>query len=209
MTDRQTNNPGQYKAVITKSELEKMQGAEEFVVVLKRDDHPITEGTPYNKESVLPDELAESICPEIDDPTPADALRGLNAKALESKEFPGCYYRIVDNVEEWINPPMLAGVEYRTTRRYNGRVVYTKLIPYGSLSTASVDVGSSAIIQMRGMATSTNSYGTLFHDNFPIYAVDGTLLAIAYTQNRSIVVKTYDDAMAAYTAQFVVEYTKS
>ena len=36
---------------------------------------------------------------------------------------------------EWVNPPMVEGVEYRTTERWSGLPVYTKLIDYG-------DVGS-------------------------------------------------------------------
>lgn len=77
MTDRQTANPGQYKAVVSVAELTKMQNGEEFVLKLTRDDQPLTEGTPYNKESVLPDELAKVLCPDILDPTPADALAAL------------------------------------------------------------------------------------------------------------------------------------
>lgn len=77
MTDRQVASPGQYKAVVSVAELEKMQNGEEFVVRLTRDDHPLTEGTPYNKESVLPDELAAAICPDVLDPVPADAFAAL------------------------------------------------------------------------------------------------------------------------------------
>lgn len=47
----------------------------------------------------------------------------LNAK--ESTESPGCFYRTVDGVEEWYNPPMINGYEYRTTERYLGKPVYT------------------------------------------------------------------------------------
>lgn len=32
---------------------------------------------------------------------------------------------------EWANPPMVSGVEYRTTERHNGKVVYTKLMDLG------------------------------------------------------------------------------
>ena len=32
---------------------------------------------------------------------------------------------------EWVNPPMVLGVEYRTTERWNGKAVYTKLIDCG------------------------------------------------------------------------------
>lgn len=34
---------------------------------------------------------------------------------------------------EYLNPPMVLGVEYRTTERYNGAPVYTKLIDLGSM----------------------------------------------------------------------------
>lgn len=33
---------------------------------------------------------------------------------------------------EWVNPPMLLGVEYRTTERYLGKPVYTKTIDCGA-----------------------------------------------------------------------------
>lgn len=81
MTDRQVSNPGQYKAVVSLAEQESMKAGDAFVITLTRDDKPVTEGTPYNKESVLPDDLAEIICPDVPDPTPADALRALSAQA--------------------------------------------------------------------------------------------------------------------------------
>lgn len=52
----------------------------------------------------------------------------------ESEEYPGCYYRNVDGETEWLNPPMISGVEYRTTERYLNQVVYTKLIDFGALT---------------------------------------------------------------------------
>lgn len=45
--------------------------------------------------------------------------------AVESEEYKGCYYRTVDGETEWINPPMLESVEYRTTERYLGKPVFT------------------------------------------------------------------------------------
>lgn len=43
--------------------------------------------------------------------------------------YPDCRYRIAaDGNTEWINPPMLPGTEYRTTERWNGKVVYKKLL---------------------------------------------------------------------------------
>ena len=77
MTDRVPGAPGQYQAIITAAELAKLQSGEAFTITLTRDDQPITNGTPYSKAAVLPDELAAQICPEVEDPTPADALKAL------------------------------------------------------------------------------------------------------------------------------------
>lgn len=55
------------------------------------------------------------------------------APAIESTEYPGCYYRTVNGATEWLNPPMVSGVAYRTTERYNGMPVYAILLQGGSL----------------------------------------------------------------------------
>lgn len=52
---------------------------------------------------------------------------------VESTDYPGCYYRMVDGVVEWFNPPMLLGVEYRTTERFNGHPVYVMVVDCGSV----------------------------------------------------------------------------
>lgn len=60
----------------------------------------------------------------------------------ESPEYPGCFYRLVDPSDttpapedyEWVNPPMIAGEEYRTTERYGDKVVYTKSIWFEELA---------------------------------------------------------------------------
>ena len=49
----------------------------------------------------------------------------------QNRTYPDCRYRIAaDGETEWINPPMLAGTEYRTTERWNGKVVYVKLLTW-------------------------------------------------------------------------------
>lgn len=80
MHDRQPGMPGQYKMTIDAAELQKLLNGESCTIVLTRDDQPIAAGTPYNKASVLPDEVAERICPSVLDPTPADAFRNLIAR---------------------------------------------------------------------------------------------------------------------------------
>lgn len=51
-----------------------------------------------------------------------------DGKMIESPEYPGCYYRMNRGVKEWLNPPMMEDVEYATTKRQNGKRVYTKLL---------------------------------------------------------------------------------
>lgn len=80
MHDRQPGAPGQYKMTIDATELQKLLAGQTCTVVLTRDDQPIAQGTPYNKASVLPDEVAGKICPSVTDPTPADAFRNLIAR---------------------------------------------------------------------------------------------------------------------------------
>ncbi len=56
----------------------------------------------------------------------ADEL--LKSSLSISDDYPGCYYRMVDGEIEWINPPMMRGVEYRTCERFLGVPVYVKTV---------------------------------------------------------------------------------
>lgn len=137
MTDRVPGAPGQYRAVITAEEQQKLAASEAFIITLTRDDQPLKEGTPYSKAAVLPDEVAQVLCPSVEDPTPADAFAALAARAVESQDHPGCYYRMADGEQEWLNPPMELGVDYRTTQRYCGKPVYVRTLNLGALPAGS------------------------------------------------------------------------
>lgn len=72
--------------------------------------------------------------PEDDnDAVPKNYVDDGFAPAIESTDYPGCYYRTVNGATEWINPPMVPGVEYRTTKRYDSKVVYTQYLDMGAL----------------------------------------------------------------------------
>lgn len=49
----------------------------------------------------------------------------------EDMDNRGCYYRVVNGEQEWINPPLEVGVEYRTTERYLGKAVYARMYDCG------------------------------------------------------------------------------
>ena len=53
------------------------------------------------------------------------------ARAIPSTDHPGCYYRMINGVTEWVNPPMMIDIEYRTTERYLGKPVYVKVVDFG------------------------------------------------------------------------------
>ena len=54
---------------------------------------------------------------------------------IRASSYAGCKYTISsDGYNEWYNPPMVLGTEYRTTERWNNQVVYTKLVNCGTLT---------------------------------------------------------------------------
>lgn len=53
---------------------------------------------------------------------------------------------------EWVNPPMILGVEYRTTERWNGHVVYTRLVNCGI-------VANGATVNIDGVTACVRFFG--------------------------------------------------
>lgn len=103
----------------------------------------VTITNPLTGQPAQVDQLDHS-AQEIDDATTRaleggaiDQLLAGKEPAIESADYPGCYYRMEEGTQEWINPPMALGVEYRTTERYNGKSVYVKAIATGAMPSAS------------------------------------------------------------------------
>lgn len=61
-------------------------------------------------------------------------------RALHLDNGNGCYYRVVDDEFEWINPPMVVGTEYRTTERFASKPVYTAIVTYAPTTSAATVV---------------------------------------------------------------------
>lgn len=57
-----------------------------------------------------------------------DSTTFTTSDLIEDDEYSGCFYRMVGNEKEWLNPPMRYNVEYRTMESYCGSVVFTKLL---------------------------------------------------------------------------------
>ena len=82
--------------------------------------------------------------------------------------------------EEWENPPMSVGVEYRTTERWNGKVVYTKLVNYGGMpaqTTYSVAHGCAATNILHHCAVN-ETQGMPIPNNITSIVVDKTNITL-------------------------------
>lgn len=132
------------------------------------------------------------------------ALAG-KAPAVESADYPGCYYRTVNGAVEWLNPPMIPGVEYRTTERYLGEVVYTKLVQFGALpnntekSVTAMPAGASLIYAI-GIG-----YGSSYNVSIPGYYAIQTF---GSTRSAgSLWIATTTD-MSSYNGWITIKYHK-
>ena len=83
------------------------------------------------------------------------------------------HYNSTEWILEWVNPPMALGVEYRTTERWNGKVVWTVLVDCGTISAGenaiSTNFACSAIIGSRGQlgtGSISQSYESARNDEY-------------------------------------------
>lgn len=87
----------------------------------------------------------------------------------------------------WENPPMVPGMEYSTTERWNGNPVYTKLVNCGTLSgdTATYTImnlsGISSVIRCEGAAGGCSlPYGMKGEYHYGYYSTDKTKIIFYY-----------------------------
>lgn len=100
MTDRIPGAPGRYSGSLPDGELQKLQRGESFAITLTRDDAPVVEGTPYSKAAVLPDELAQKLCPDVIDPAPKDAFAALHKITAQGTSGNWAYRKWENGVAE-------------------------------------------------------------------------------------------------------------
>lgn len=107
---------------------------------------------------------------------------------------------------EWENPRMILGSEYRTTERWNGKPVYTKLLNVGTLPNCTykdiaVDVQMTTLVDLRITASTSELackiIGTCESDIYASVRWGNTLRIYALASDYS-----------AYTGQALIKYTK-
>lgn len=111
--------------------------------------------------------------------------------------------------EEWANPPMLDGVEYRTTMRFDGKVVYAKAVSCGSLpnntsKTVATNITYAKIVGVESIVKSAD--GVV--GSMPYVSTSFSILA-RYNVNASGSISVVTSAdMTKYSAIFKLYYTK-
>ena len=146
------------------------------------------------------------------------AIEQLKSLSIESDEYPGCYYRVVDGNVEWINPPAEPGVEYRLTERFEDKTVFQSLINIASLPNASraiiaTNFTFTKVLSCQGIMMNGPSaiYAEAFP--FPVYKnigaapvamINGVTTGIG---GRNIVVSTTED-LTDYRANITIKYVK-
>lgn len=111
---------------------------------------------------------------------------------------------------EWENPPMKEGVEYRTTARHDGKVVYTKLVNWNTLpnntegSIMCATTGATAMVDHS--ITTKSADGKTFCNASMMSGVTSSR-AIVDNGNIGLYITTNTD-MSKVSAKCTVWYTK-
>lgn len=105
---------------------------------------------------------------------------------------------------EYINALMAVGVEYRTTERWNNKVVYTKLVNVGALpnnaqKTINVGIDGSKWFEIHGHATDHHlSHGVAFPSSE----------IVGYIGNDGVLYLTTLGNFSSYDATVTIKYVK-
>lgn len=109
---------------------------------------------------------------------------------------------------EYVNPPMISGVEYRTTERHQGKAVYVRYIDLGNLpesgskSVAFTDTAATVVSYQAYVVTNTGNTAP-----FPWINSSGTILATVTATTTKIAVFVQQD-LSTHTAYAIVRYVK-
>jgi hypothetical protein len=115
--------------------------------------------------------------------------------------------------QEWVweNPPMLLGVEYRTTERCEGNPVYRKRIAYthtDNIGTVGTVTGFNVPHGISNLDTVVRIFGKAGTNVLPYYTSTGDWTAVTHTTSSSIAIRT-NGTWTGRTWIFDMAYTKS
>lgn len=153
---------------------------------------------PYPDESL-------SVAGKAADAAATGAALSEKLPGIESASFPGCFYRTVNGVTEWFNPPMVAGVEYRTTERWNGKPVYTMMANIGALPNNTGKTTDGGPLPMG--ITPISAYGIGLNGKTGAVIPSRHIYLSVYGEWGTVYVNT-DSDYSNYTGYITVKYVK-
>lgn len=117
--------------------------------------------------------------------------------------------QIGNSEDEWQNPPMLLGVQYRTTQRHLGKPVYAKLVDYGTLPNAGnknvtyYGAGSTGLVDLKVMLSDGCILGPGYGKDRSFDSQNGM-----YIDGTKFSIRIYTEAdFSGLTAYALVKYT--
>lgn len=105
---------------------------------------------------------------------------------------------------EWVNPPMLLGVEYRTTERYLGKPVYCQLVNFGALPNATQ---KGVKHNIPNVSSVISVYGSA-QDQAIVVGAFGAQVTGINADNTNVAIWTSAD-LSNYSAYVAMKYTKT
>lgn len=114
---------------------------------------------------------------------------------------------------EYVNPPMVAGVEYRTTERYDGKPVYTKVVSYYIDSSGA---GSVSGVTDLAIPHGISNFGAIVRCDatcsiFPLPIRDGEnrCVTVYSVDSSNITLRFINDRWSSAPFKFALYYTKA
>ena len=107
---------------------------------------------------------------------------------------------------EWVNPPMVPGVEYRTTERWNGKAVYTCLVNCGNVAG---DGMTSTYHKLNIVQCISSEACATTGDSIPTrYVVESDISVNAYANKSAVHIYTSGGFSTSATIYAKLRYTK-
>ena len=134
----------------------------------------------------------------------------------ESTTHPGCFYRMVGNEHEWLNPPLLLGVEYRTAERYGeyaAEPVYAKHIQYSVEILGEIGTSKSYSFAhgIENFKNQVRWYGSVDNFSLPYNGWAGSnisLMGVGLFTSSNVLLQTYNQSLSNVTVNLTIYYTK-
>lgn len=111
---------------------------------------------------------------------------------------------------EYVNPPMYLGVEYRTTERWDGKAVYTKLIEFGTFPNQTskriaCEVSGENVFYSDAYAAPSNGYVPFSGGSL---VINGSIAAWYAIDSSGVIWLTTNQDLSTYSGYIKIKYIK-